>query len=151
MYATARSESRESMAMLPDQATGSQVSRLSDLVRCQAFQHLDRFSNAVRRCHGPHALLHVISLVDWPKHVKSGSGGCLERSADRMVTASPTVILYVSHTNRNSVNFRNSRTFTWTSLATCQGKFAIRIRIIQLSRVAYQRINAHDVWQIFRK
>ena len=34
-------------------------------------------------CKDVHALLHVISLVDWPKHVKSRSGGCLERSGDR--------------------------------------------------------------------
>ena len=38
-------------------------------------------------CKDVHALLHVISLVDWPKHVKSQSGGCLERSGDRKLTA----------------------------------------------------------------
>ena len=31
-------------------------------------------------------------LVDWPKHVKSGSGGCLERSGDRMVTVSESSV-----------------------------------------------------------
>ena len=50
-------------------------------------------------------LAQVISLVGWPKLVKSGSGGCLERSGDRMVTVSQTVIFYVFHTNRNFVNF----------------------------------------------
>ena len=48
-------------------------------------------------CKDVHALLHVISLVDWPKLVKSRSGGCLERSGDRkpqvQVTVDTTVIL----------------------------------------------------------
>ena len=28
------------------------------------------------------SLLHVTTLVDWPKHIKSRSGGCLERHGD---------------------------------------------------------------------
>ena len=33
-------------------------------------------------CKDSHVLLHVFSLVDWPKPVKSGSGGCLEWCGD---------------------------------------------------------------------
>ena len=35
-------------------------------------------------CKDSHVLLHVFSLVDWPKPVKSGSGGCLEWCGDRI-------------------------------------------------------------------
>ena len=37
------------------------------------------------KCQATQALLHVISLVDWPKHVKSRSGGCLDQSGDRIL------------------------------------------------------------------
>ena len=47
-------------------------------------------------CKDVHALLHVISLVDWPKHVKSRSGGCLDRSGDRKVTVWLTVGITVT-------------------------------------------------------
>ena len=47
-------------------------------------------------CKDVHALLHVISLVDWPKHVKCRSGGCLERFGDRKPTVRVTVATTVT-------------------------------------------------------
>ena len=42
-------------------------------------------------CKNTCALLHVISLIDWPKHVQCRSRGCLERSGDRKPTVGLTV------------------------------------------------------------
>ena len=50
------------------------------------------------KCKAPHALLHVISLVDWPKHVKSFFKGTVDSQGDLSIAMTPRLAWLLSPT-----------------------------------------------------